>query len=354
MYRSANKLTSIARSNSKKPIKVFADFQQNWETLIPTLHKYHLDQVHFLSIQGDAPKDFVTDSEYRRGHRSRRERSESYIAKVGSKFYPNESITEHLITRIGQAFGLKVADSKLRIVDGQVRFMSKYFLNRNSEQLTHGAELFELILGKDDYARLAEERRESEYFTFQMTEEAVKESFPAHAERIMRGFVEMLTFDALIGHNDRHPYNWGVIVPLLKDRAPRFSPVFDTARALFWNKPERSVKQMLTDEVQFHTYIRGCAPPIGWDSVSAVDFCHLIGLIWNHYERYRRSIEKFLSQRPLIESIVILDKEFGLLMSSERRELIKRCLIYRYHLLCRCVGDFNEKEGKADAVQKSD
>ncbi len=119
---------------------------------------YKLQKVNFLSILGDAPKDFITDCEYREGHRTRRERRESYIAKVGSKFYPNESIIEHLITRVGQTFGLKIADSKLRMVSGQVRFMSKYFLNRHSEQLTHGAEIFEFCIGKENYAELADKR----------------------------------------------------------------------------------------------------------------------------------------------------------------------------------------------------
>ena len=193
----------------RQEIKHRSDYQKEWRRLIPSLRKYELEPVNFLSISGDAPKDFITDSEYRPGHRSRRQRRESYIAKVGSKFYPNESITEQLNTRIGQAFGLNIAESKLRIIDGQVRFLSKYFLDRQNEQLTHGAEIFELCLGKENYQELADDKSEKDYFTFQMTAEAVKAAFPDSHEKIMAGFVEMLAFDALIGHNDRHPYNWG-------------------------------------------------------------------------------------------------------------------------------------------------
>lgn len=91
--------------------------------------------VDFLSIPGDAPKDFIRDSKHRPGHRTRRQRFERYIAKVGSRFYPNESITDQLLTRIGQSFGLSIADSKLRLIDGQVRFLSRYFLDKNNEQL---------------------------------------------------------------------------------------------------------------------------------------------------------------------------------------------------------------------------
>ena len=149
-----------------------------------------------------------------------------------------------MITRSGQIYGLKIAESKLRIVAGQVRFMSKFFLKREVQQLTHGAEIFARLIGKETYVELRDKKKERDYFTFQMTEEAIQESFPGDEHKIMQGFVEMLTFDALIGHNDRHPYNWAVIVPLKKGSS-RFSPVYDTARAFFWNVPESRVKQML-------------------------------------------------------------------------------------------------------------
>jgi hypothetical protein len=79
------------------------DYQKEWRRPIPSLRNFELEPVKFLSIPGDAPKDFITDTEYRPGHRSHRQRRESYIAKVGSKFYPNESIAEQLNTRIVQS-----------------------------------------------------------------------------------------------------------------------------------------------------------------------------------------------------------------------------------------------------------
>lgn len=334
----------------QKAIKVYADYQIDWSKIIPTLRKCELDKVSFLSVMGDAPKDFTTDSEYRSGHRGRRERKESHIAKVGSKFYPNESITEQLITRIGQSYSLKLADSKLRLIDGQVRFMSKYFLRRHSEQLTHGAEIFESCLGKDEYREIAEKKIEREYFSFQMTCEAIRDAFPKHEIKIVRGLVEMLAFDALIGHNDRHPYNWGVIVPLRKNRPPRFSPVYDTARALFWNKGETYITRVLTDKRPLlESYVNKCNPPLGWDGETNVDFFRLIGLIWNGFERYRSNIEKFLASEPLVQSILTLDKEFNLLMSAERRELIKRCLHLRRKLLCKAVAEFKERRNSSHA-----
>ncbi len=330
--------------NHEKSIKYRADYQLDWETLIPNLRKYKLEKVDFLSITGDAPKDFITDSEYRRGYRSHSQKKESYIAKVGSKFYPNESIVEQMITRIGQIYGMKIAESKLRMIAGQVRFMSKYFLKHDVDQLTHGAEIFAASLGKENYTELQENKKEREYFTFQMTEEAVKESFPDYEHKIMRGFVEMLTFDALIGHNDRHPYNWAIIVPLRKKGTPRFSPVYDTARAFFWNVPEKRIQQMLTDKLQFEKYVINCDPPIGWDGEQNIDFFRLIGLIWQCFMRYRKNIDKFLVEASLTNTLEMIDKEFSHLMSTDRRELIKRCLHLRQQRLIQTVKEFKVKE----------
>ena len=332
-----------------KTIKYYSDYQLPWTTLIPRLREYSIQTVDFLSMSGDAPKDFITDSEYRTGHRTRQQRSESYIAKVGSKFYPNESITEQLITQIGQIYGLKIADSKLRVVDRQVRFMSKYFLDARIEQLTHGAEIYEFSLGKENYAKLKENKTESDFFTFEMTKEALLDLFPGHAEKIIKGFVEMLTFDALIGHNDRHPYNWGVIVPIQKSRAPRFSPVYDTARALFWNISESRVRQMLTDSQQLEKYVINCEAPIGCDKEANVDFFRLIGLIWENFEGYRSNIEKFLPHFPLKLSCEMVDKHFGTLFSKERSELIKRCLRLRRGKLLEAIPLYPAKEEPSHA-----
>jgi len=322
------RISKVRKSRDAKGIKYESDYQVEWNKYIPTLKNFELQSVDFLSISGDAPKDFVTDKEYRSGHRSSRKPKDSFIAKVGSKFYPLESLIEQFITQIGQCFGLKIADSKLRLIDGQVRFLSKYFL-KSGEQLTHGAEIYEYSIGKENYAQLSEKKEEAEYFTFQMTCEAIKVLFPENDKKIIAGYVEMLTFDALIGHNDRHPYNWGVIVPIFRNRLPRFAPVFDTARALFWNIPEKRVVTMLTNNASFESYINNCRAPIGWDEKTSVDFFELIALIWKEFPFCREHIEKFLDADKLNDIAKILDKDFGEMISEERRELIKSCLHLR-------------------------
>jgi len=331
-----HRVPKIRPKRQGKAIKFESDLQLNWLKLVPRVKNYRIQSVNFLTIAGDAPKDFTTDKEYRPGHRSRTNPYDKFIAKVGSKFYPLESITEQLITRIGQSFGLKIADSKLRIINGQVRFLSRYFL-KGGEQLTHGAEIYEYSLGKENYQELSDRKREAEYFTFQMTRETIHQLFPSEGVGIVGLYIEMLAFDALIGHNDRHPYNWGVIVPIRKKSKPRFAPVFDTARALYWNIPESKIVIMNKDEAAFDAYIRKCSPPVGWDRAKNVAFFDLIGLIWNDFPEYRKHIDKFLDQRKMDDVEAIITKEFRTLISEDRCELIKKCLHRRQKLLIEAI-----------------
>src|ERR1039458_9065379 len=80
-----------------------------------------------ISLTGDAPKNFPRGYDYGRCRKAHMSDWPAYIAKVGHKFYPNESVTEHLLTRVGQLLGLKMANSRLMWVRGQLRFLSEFF-----------------------------------------------------------------------------------------------------------------------------------------------------------------------------------------------------------------------------------
>jgi hypothetical protein len=259
----------------------------------------------------------------------RRSKWPGYIAKVGSKWYPIESITEQLLTRIGQVYGVRIADSQLRIVGSQVRFLSRYFLRRG-ESLFHGIDLFREYLGDEEIVNdIAECREEQHFYTFQTVLEAVKNTFPDQVAGIMSGMVEMLTFDALVGNNDRHPLNWGVITPTSGPKPPRFSPVFDTARALFWNLDEKTVRSILASDTRLLGYIDRSRPQIGWDQCSRVGHFELIRKIFGCYSEFRTIIDNLVSKDVASETADIVESEFSRLLSDERRRLILHCLQQR-------------------------
>lgn len=101
---------------------------------------------------------------------------------------------------------------------------------------------------------------------------------------------------------------------------------------------------MLIDDKQFHNYVTKCAAPVGWDGEQSVDFFRLIGLIWKGFPQYRKNVEKFLNKDALTQTTGMVDKEFHLLMSAERRELISRCLHLRLQLLMQAIEMFRKEE----------
>ncbi len=257
----------------------------------------------------------------------------AYIAKVGHKFYPNESITEHFLTRIGQLLGLDIANSRLMWVRGQLRFLSEYFL-RQDESLIHGAEIFAGYLADRDFVdQVGEERMEREIFTFQVVEDAVLNRFPDQAGLIMRGFVRLLGFDAIIGNNDRHHFNWGVITQVAGKRLPCFSPIFDTARGLLWNTDEAGLLANEPRIDQFlDRYVKQCYPMLGWDGAGKPNHFELIAKIVDHFPSYAADLMS-LVQLDLLDRVEsALHAEFDGLFSSRRQKFILKCLRKRTEL----------------------
>ena len=92
-------------------------------------------------LDGDAPKQFIKAYFYEEDSKVRKTSSSSwipFIAKTAEKWYPHESVIEYMINRIGQVLNINMNEIRLVKVNGQIRFLSEYFLSKN-EKLIHGA-----------------------------------------------------------------------------------------------------------------------------------------------------------------------------------------------------------------------
>ena len=81
-----------------------------------------------------------------------------------------------------------------------------------------------------------------------------------HAELFM-DFLDMCMFDALVGNQDRHAKNRGIIERVkkhseLKELKERFAPIFDTARGFFWNYQDNRISKYLVKESMMNYIIR--------------------------------------------------------------------------------------------------
>jgi len=162
-------------------------------------------------LDGDAPKQFIKVYQYSRDSNIRRVHSNSwapYIAKTAEKWYPIESVIEYMINRIGQGLRIKMNEIKLVKANGQIRFLSKYFLNK-SEKLIHAAEICGEHLGDMDMAKqIADDKLNSrDLFTFEYIVKSIQSVFPGNSENLLCELIKMITFDAIAGNNDRHFYN---------------------------------------------------------------------------------------------------------------------------------------------------
>lgn len=204
-------------------------------------HQYYI--VKNTAITGDAPKDIIRYYHYGISRKASYKKWPLYIAKLGHKRYPVESITEYLLSRIGECFGFNMAESELACFGGQIRFLSKYFIkNPRNQVLEHGADLYSGYLNDRGFIEEIERQHQSPiFFTVQFTLDTLKHLFPNNYKEIFIEFTNLILFDALIGNNDRHFYNWAIIRSITGDHEPVFSPVYDTARGLFWNDSEEKI-----------------------------------------------------------------------------------------------------------------
>lgn len=262
----------------------------------------------------------------------------AYIAKVGHKWYPIESITEYLLNQIGEVLGLNIAKSRLAILGDQLFFLSEYFLNHKQYELVHGVDIYSgYINDKELVEEIEKKALAREFFTFQFAEKAIQEAFPEHANDLLAAFVKMLFFDAIVGNNDRHFYNWAVLRHIENAISPTFSPIFDTARGLFWNQSEPKVMERYRHHNTLDEFIVKYAeksmPKTGWEGQTELNHFQLVEMLVGYSPVYADILCMLTNQNRENDVITLIDTKFVTLLSKERRHLINKCLHYRFQKL---------------------
>lgn len=295
--------------------------------------------VQEVTLTGDAPKRFISIYNNNHPHTWRRKNKQhwtQYVAKTGHKWYPNESITEYLLNQLGTIFGIKMAESGLAIINNQLRFLSKYFLDTQKEELVHGAEIFAGYLQDMSMVKQIEkENMAQDMFTLQFVEKAIIKSFPNQANTILHELVKLLIYDAFVGNNDRHYYNWAVIRPFNAKKEPHFSPVYDTARGLLWNMSDTNLAnkvQAQGKEAFIRKYSIQSKPKLGWEGEHLINHFRLLELIYtNEFYITKTEVRQLFNDQMLQQMQEFVRTHFANLYTPLRIELINSCLEYRYN-----------------------
>ena len=310
---------------------------------VPVIKRSNYFVDDSVSVDGDAPKKFIGIYDRKlleHKHKSNRKNWIFYIAKTGHKWYPTESITEFLMNRLGIIFGLYMADSRIAVIGGQLRFLSRYFLHPAQEELIHGADILAGYLNESTryVEEVDEQKMTRNLFTLQVIEDAVASLFLYQKEEIMHELVRLVIFDALVGNNDRHFFNWGVVRSVESRFQPYFSPVYDTARGLFWNYSESKVTDIVevnkTVDSHIRKYCKESRPKIGWEGKKNPNHFQLFEEIYsNEFYVTKGDVAKMLSPDILEHMITEVKQNFQPLMSMNRVTLICKCLKYRFNEL---------------------
>tara|TARA_R100000322_G_scaffold167344_1_gene135074 strand:- start:36 stop:1031 length:996 start_codon:yes stop_codon:yes gene_type:complete len=305
----------------------------------PMRKKYYT--VLTESVGGDAPKDVIRFYQYGKGKIANPKSWTKYIAKIGHKWYPNESITEHFLTSVGKSFGIPIANSQLVQAEGYVRFLSEHFHNEE-QSLIHGANILSRYLSEKDTKwidDLDNQRLLKGEINIKDVIIALQDVFPDNT--ILDGFVDMLLFDCLTGNNDRHYYNWGVITHIKNKHQPYYSPIYDTARGLFWNNDENFIVSLHNNSEDIQNkriakYVKNSVPKISIPNNDKCNHFQLIEYLKNNNYIKKKHIARWSDKASLERTLSILNKDFVKLFTTERRHIIEKILNLRFQML-KCI-----------------
>jgi hypothetical protein len=292
-----------------------------------------------MPLDGEAPKQYIKAYFYKSNTNIRKSNCKTwseYFAKFGSKSYPNESVIEYVMNKLGESLGISINETELVLVNGQIRFLSKNFL-RKGQKLIHGIEIISEYFQDEQFIKQIDRNKKErrKYLTFELIEKSIKHVYPKGYHEIITSFIQLITFDAIIGNNDRHHYNWGLIgdVEKIKNRQPFFAPIYDTARGLLWNSTDEYVRKMYKQHKNgsrnVYGYIEKSKPRVSFENNDSANHFELIKYLSAYNEEYRNIILSMIEENR--------EQKMNNLFIFERSELIKEILRLRFDKLRKLI-----------------
>lgn len=189
----------------------------------------------------------------------------------GDKNYIYEFWSEIITSEIGNLLGFDVLQYNVAANGPQtLGCLSKLMIDTTIERLDEGYKW--LIRHQQSYN--TEDRNA---YTFQVIDNTLKAIFPD--KRFTEKLISTIVLDCIIGNEDRHQENWGIIVtnsaentsrssffkkPQTQTLSYRFAPIYDSGSSLGRELLEEKVDQMLRDNVQLEAYINRGKSEIHW------------------------------------------------------------------------------------------
>jgi hypothetical protein len=297
-------------------------------------------------LGGAVPKNYLVFGDPESPH------SVAFVAKRPRKMGPMECVTEQMISCVGRLLPLKVAKSRLvrlPVPQGSapdVRFLSRSFVVRGKTALKHGVELAADYFSASpnelaEVFNLADKKEERSFYTLEFMLAVLDGWGRTDRERrsLRESFGRMVAFDALVGAQDRHAQNWGVIEFPTSPDAPRlFAPLYDTARGFFWDHSDDAFRaaDAVGGRLEFvRRYAQRSKPVFGASEITKK---------LNHFELVEYAVSRLGKQLrgPICQIIQdfspkrterLLRREVGKIVSGLRIDYILALLKERHRIL---------------------
>jgi hypothetical protein len=141
-----------------------------------------------------------------------------------------------------------------------------------------------------------------------------------------KDFVVIPIFDALIGNQDRHCDNWGIIATRT---GYRLAPIYDNGASLGFQLKEEWIKQMFKDSNMFKAFSNRSYSLIGIDGKRKPKYLELLSVM---YDQYPKEVEDAVNRFSILNKdniVKILNTIPTSLMSDIYKEWVLKLLLYR-------------------------
>ncbi|MEI2341595.1 HipA domain-containing protein [Priestia megaterium] len=237
---------------------------------------------------------------------------ERYIFKL-PKEGTGEIWAEKVASEIGKKLRLEMMDVSIAKYENRHGLLLTNFVNYGEEEHFDGGDLLKALIDGFD----------PNVLTDYTLDNILRCLGPLNLEKEI---VRVIIFDALIGNQDRHCENWGVIQ---KGGEIRLTPIYDNGASLGFSNKEDKVKKMLENPNMFSAFTNRGKSIIGISSKKKPKIKALLSEIYALFpdvvsEEVERLYYLQTEEIKHILEIIPLD-----IMSETYKTWVERLLIYR-------------------------
>lgn len=249
-----------------------------------------------------------------------------------------EHISEHLASIIGKSLGIQTAEVDLGIYKNRVGSIS-YLVNGKNEYVIEGLQFILNKFPNYDKDNLIDKDSGGHY--------CLEYILSISNDQKWKDFViKMVLFDFLIGNGDRHQNNWAVLVGYKEHELELYTqlcPLYDNGFSLCCYIKEEDVSDYMGKDInRFNALVDSKSKSIirihPFDKQRPTHREMVTYLIGNHSEALEYARE-LLSRFVCNNVAEYIDYYPDVLLSHEKKELIKHFLLGKYSVLWKVVNE---------------